>query len=341
MKIKSTLFSLLLVLAFLIVPIKSSWAGSSDDMDVLETDSAAEDSVIGFFDLRDRETFIQVTNVNSDNAVGENLHIQIFNVGDLCNENNFFDFYTPDDTHVYNLRDITRNDGTPNTVVLPGDAYGWFVANAADDNDPILIGNQRIIDNSGYEYRTNLVGWDQSPGIAGDDDVGIFHFNTESGVTLSDIVGFQSEDDPTALNQLTFTNIIDNWTNWDVDIVDLNEDVSSCRSVAFTCADQDHPLLPEMLNEVEDKASENAATVASFEYGINNAIPHSRGAPLLCPGNITSEGYVRLELDDKGSDTENEITIFVGLNNGNGRGSMDVLITETSVADLSPQPNPR
>jgi len=49
MKIKSTLFSLFLVLAFLIVPMKSSWAGGGSNLDVVETDSAAEDAVIGFF----------------------------------------------------------------------------------------------------------------------------------------------------------------------------------------------------------------------------------------------------------------------------------------------------
>jgi len=54
----------------------------------------------------------QVTNLDSG-PLGQTLHIQIFNVGNLCSENNFFDFYTPNDTHVYNLRDITRNDGTP------------------------------------------------------------------------------------------------------------------------------------------------------------------------------------------------------------------------------------
>jgi len=283
----------------------------------------------GFFDLRDRETFIQITNVSPD-LPGETYHIQLFNVGNLCNENNFLDFYTPNDTHVYNLRDITRNDGKANSVLLPDDAYGIFVAYVVNDNNKIIIGNLRILDNNGYEYRTNLVGvGNDTPGIPGSDDIGIFHFNTESGVTLSDIVGFQSDEDSGSDNRLLLTNIIETWTNWDVDIVDLNEDVSSCRSVAFSCNDQDHPLLPELLNTIEADASENAATVASFEYGINEAIPSSKGAPLLCPGNIVSEGYVRLELDDVGDDTENEVTIFVGLNNGNGRGSMDVFITKS------------
>jgi len=325
MKIKSTLFSLFLVLAFLIVPMKSSWAGGSGRLDVLETDSAAEDAVIGFFDLRDRETFIQITNVSPD-LPGETYHIQLFNVPNLCNENNFFDDYTPNDTHVYNLRDITRNDGTPNTVKLPDDAYGIFVAYVVDEEDPVVVGNLRILDNNGYEYRTNLVGIEDSPSVPGN-DLATFNFNGD--VTLSDIVGFQSDED-SGNNKLELTQIIDTYTNWEVDIVDLNEDISSCRNVIFTCADQDHPLIPLLLLEAQDDSQQDAATIASFEYGINEAIPSSKGAPLLCPGNIVSEGFVRMKLDDDGSDTDNEVTIFVGLNNGNGRGSMDVLITKSS-----------
>ena len=48
------------------------------------------------------------------------IHIQIFNVADdLCDENNFFDTYTPNDTHIYNLRDILTNDENPSGVTLP------------------------------------------------------------------------------------------------------------------------------------------------------------------------------------------------------------------------------
>ena len=39
----------------------------------------------------------------------------------------FFDVYTPNDTHVYNMREILTNDGNPSGVVLPENAYG-FVA---------------------------------------------------------------------------------------------------------------------------------------------------------------------------------------------------------------------
>jgi len=158
MRIKSTFLTLFLILTFSVLPIKNSFAGTIFELDVLPTDSAAEVAIVGFFDLRDRETFMQVTNVDSDPA-GQVFHIQLFDVGNNCNENNFFDAYTPNDTHVYNLRDIQTNDGNPSGVILPDDAYGIFFANVVDNFvDPILIGNLRILDDNGYEYRTNLVG---------------------------------------------------------------------------------------------------------------------------------------------------------------------------------------
>lgn len=75
-------------------------------------------------------------------------------------------------------------------------------------------------------------------------------------------------------------------------------------------------MLEALLEESGD------ASVASFEYGINNAIPHSKGGELLCPGNTISEGFVRINKIGQG-DTNLGLISFVGLNNGNGRGSMD------------------
>jgi len=142
---------LTLIFAFTALASINVYAG----LPINETD-AGDFQAVGFFDLRDRESFIQITNTSGvDTAT---MHIQVFNVGNLCNENNFFDTYTPNDTHVYNLRDILTNDGNPAGFVLPDDAYGIFVATDTDFNNLTLIGNLRIEDNNGYEYRTNLNG---------------------------------------------------------------------------------------------------------------------------------------------------------------------------------------
>ncbi len=77
-----------------------------------------------FYDLRDRDSFVQITNVFTAPV---RVHVQVFNVADDCNENNFFDNLTGNDTHVYNLSDIQTNDGNPSGFVLPDDAYGVVV----------------------------------------------------------------------------------------------------------------------------------------------------------------------------------------------------------------------
>ena len=111
-----------------------------------------------FFDLRERESFIQYTYTDMM-GLGSNgqAHVQIFDVSNNCNENNFFDTFTPFDTHTYNMRDIQTNDGNPSGVVLPDGAYGIvaisFFVNG--NNVSSAIGNLRVADNSGYEYRTN------------------------------------------------------------------------------------------------------------------------------------------------------------------------------------------
>jgi len=74
------------------------------------------------------------------------------------------------------------------------------------------------------------------------------------------------------------------------------------------------------LEEVESKG--DSASVASFEYGINETIPHSRGGELLCPGNNISEGIVSL---DRKEDDGDPGGFFIGLNNGNGRGTIDTI----------------
>ena len=321
----------LLVFVFVLLSTVPGFSGT--DLDVPNTDSH-DHALIGFFDLRDRETFIQITNIDADPS-GANIHIQIFNVGADCTENNFNDFYTPFDTHVYNLRDITTNDGNASGVILPDDAYGIFAANARVTLRDI-IGNLRILDDSGYEYRTNLIGEQHDRNIpSGDDLFMTFNFNTKGGVTLSDVVGIPIDDDNQSTNNsIMVENILNEHHSFDVDIYDLNENAFSCRSVAFACVNEEHPLYEALLDEIDSNGG--SASVANHQYGINNAIPHSRGGELLCPGNNISEGFVRLEITEDGGDVENQAIYYIGLNNGNGRGSLDAFFTQNEVLDFFP-----
>ena len=307
-----------LILLFTILTVINSNAG---DIRIPDTDHGSL-QLYGFIDLRDRESFIQITNTDS---INQTIHIQIFNVGNLCNENNFFDNYTPNDTHVYNMRDIQTNDGNPSGVALPQNAYGIFVATHLDNNSLTLIGNLRIEDSNGYEYRTNLNGFEEQP-LSSERDDFTFNFNTEGGITLSDIIGMQFDNivnvEPPA--EVFAADIVNIWSSWDIDIYDNNEVPFSCRNVIFACTDQNNPLLEELLEESGD------ANIASFEYGINEAIPNSKDAPLFCPNNVISEGFVRMQRINFGAFfgepnefDERRFLLYVGLNNGNGRGSVD------------------
>lgn len=307
---------LLIAISILLLGALNSY--SSKGLNIPTTDNADE-VLLGFFDLRDRETFIQVTNVDIDEE--HTVHIQIFNVANNCNENNFFDFYTAGDTHVYNIRDIQTNDGNPSGVVLPAGAYGVVVAYKVgedQDGDFDFIANMRLLDDNGYEYRTNMQGI-VDEGSRSEQDCATFNFNTNGGITISDIIVIPERDLGTSGSEpeeVKIDNILDIWVAYDVDIFDNAENIFSCRNVIFACVNEDNPLLEALLEESGD------ASVASFEYGINNAIPHSKGGELLCPGNTISEGFVRINKIGQG-DTNLGLISFVGLNNGNGRGSMD------------------
>ena len=189
----------------------------------------------------------------------------------------------------------------------------------------MLIGNIRILDNLGYEYRTNIAG--DPVGFDGQENFGgntiTLNFNTAGGVILSDVVGFVYTKNEDA-GEVEIANILDNFAGFDVDILNNNEVPQSCRNVIFACVDQDNPLLEELLSGGGGDADDDdfSATVASFEYGINEAIPHSKGGELLCPGNVTSEGFVKLEFDTFIGEGQ-EFVGYIGLNNGNGRGSLD------------------
>jgi hypothetical protein len=322
----------ILVLSFSFIGIDISHA---DHNLIPETDTGAA-SLYSFIDLRDRETYVQVTNTanpdvsnNIDVSGDVTVHVQIFNVDDNCNENNFFDTLTPNDTHVYNMRDIQTNNGAPSGVILPDNAYGFVVISPVESGDlridedaRILIGSVRILDDSGYEYRTNSAGHQNDSSTETRRDEWLFNFNTKGGVTLSDIVAIvvkEIDDFGPTRPAVEASNILEAWHLIEVDIYDTGENAFSCRNVMFACTDQDSPLYEELLEEPGDD-DDDSANVASFEYGINNAIPHSKGGELLCPGNTIEEGIVRLHLR---SDEGSLAGIFVGLNNGNGRGSMD------------------
>ena len=174
-------------LLFLIPSTSFALVANGGLFPIAETDSI-NFQLFSFYDLRDRESFVQVTNTGSAATV----HVQVFDVSNLCNENNFNDAYTASDTHVYNMRDIKRNDGNASGVEMPDNAYGFVVVTVVQgngqqtDTNGLIIGNFRVIDNAGYEYRSNSQGF-QPHGINGSKYIA--NYNSAGGINKSDIVG--------------------------------------------------------------------------------------------------------------------------------------------------------
>lgn len=343
-KSRDILFVLVLALTFCSYTFNNAYSGTQGAITYIgETDSLLTEDIfplVAFFDLRERESFIQVTNASDDVA---NVHVQIFNVAQNCNENDFFDLYTGNDTHVYNIRDIITNDGNSSGVVLPENSYGFVTFVRVSQEEFVgnsLIGNFRILDNAGYEYRTNMqfsalsLNSTGSPPTVGNYN---FNFNKEAGVNLSDIVVINLNTEFEFPNIEVVTNPVEDFKIFDVDIINNNEVIFSCRNVVFSCINQDS-IQQEALFENVSETTQGSSNVADFEYGINESIQHSRGGELLCPGNVITEGVVSLKqiLYNQLPSPIPQYYAYVGLNNGNGRGSMDSINADNACLFFPP-----
>jgi len=333
MRFQSIIFIFIMIFTLSILNTYNVYSGvNSEEFELVETDNDQNRYIAAFFDLRERETYVQTTNTINSSTL---FHIQIFDVSNNCNENNFFDNFTGNDTHTYNMRDIQTNDGNPSGVVLPDNSYGLVIVAPFIEGERFvngnMIGNFRILDNNGYEYRTNMPS--RPNGITGDNpnNVLTFNFNNNTGVILSDVVGMiLNVPSPPQNNEVVTANITEAYISYDIDIYNNNEVPFSCRDVTFACTDENNPLYEELLAITQ-------TSVANFEYGINDAIPHSKGGELLCPGNNISEGIVRMDLEAVGFDRLFKF-IFVGLNNGNERGSLETIWDTSDFGTPDPPP---
>ena len=350
-------FIILLVLSLLITPL-NVYAGFDVTLEpfqspsqLLNTDIIDPDDGIGndgddntqltaYYDLRDRQTFLQITNFSTTTIT---IHVQIFQQDRQCDELNFFDELTPNDTVIYNMDSIVRNNGSEVPVNLADDSYGYVVISDPTvelmqgpidvDGTPSIIGNFRIIDDAGYEYRTNMVSPDQDLDIQslGNLDLGpagtftyllTANFNTIDDAKYTDIIGFAYRNE-----EISTVSNIDEGFSFDIFVFDMNEEPLSCDRRNFACGNV-------------------------MNYGLNEDYPNSKGNDLLCPGGGMADpqgGYItfanatndspdgnpdppQLSCDfDPGPSTyfpndtrvDDVFVNFIGINNGNGTGSMD------------------
>jgi len=314
----------LLLALLLVIPMRAN-AGFFSDFDPIDQTDAAAHRLVFFWDTVDRQSIIQVTNTTDDFI---QIHVQVWNASNECEEVNFFEILTPNDTVIY---DVENLPGNPNLSDSDG-----FITVTDNDGDHI-IGMFRVIDSSGYEYRTNAAdtesGFEQNFGDTALDNA--LNFNSVNGNSLSDVVGATYavlEDDTTyaspALGSLFGAPGITNF------IFDEFENGNSCSEVIFACAD------------------------GFFNYGIDNSIPSSQGFDRICNtsklneesnagwlylpfiGHVSVPGsFVQCNIDG-GLFCDEPVYFagFIGLNNGDGTGSMDSWWSQTDFLDRGEKP---
>jgi hypothetical protein len=299
------------VIALFFLPIKQAVSATSVPAVITDTPSY---QLYYFWDLRDRESFFQLTNESSSII---KVHIQVFdatnNVGSSCERLDFIDNYTPFDSHIYNVSDLERNDGTP--IGDPGPQEGGFgfvvvtVINQTGtvQKSPVLTGNFRIFDlDGGYEYGAKAAGYPASSNPKTRSYT--FNFNGINGTDQSDVVGIAVIGAGTA-NVFAGPSII---AVFDTVLYDLIENPTSCPPVTFAC----DPL--------------------HFDYGIDTQLENSKiPGKFVCnepPVGTTNEGKIKLSLSNlcleaiacppNSLSNADFFVGFVGLNNSEGSGNM-------------------
>lgn len=262
--------------------------------------------LVGYWDLRERETLFQVTNTSGSEI---RVHIQIFDVSTGCAEFDYFDTFTPRDTHIYDVRSLDRNNSVELSAPDLTDGHGIVAVTHVDGSDifdpgQVLTGNFRIIDNAGYEYRTNLpgtTGGQNSPPSTLDSRV---NFNNVDGSSFADlvIIGVANIDNPGGIAPLTI--------DYDFTLYDQDENPISCPPLIIGCF-------------------EEIGAGGIINVGINQSVTNSRGGPSVCLGSDDT-GFLEISSD---LDRADGYYIFMGLNNGNDTGSMDSGIINIQVSD--------
>ncbi len=333
----SRVICLAFIAVFAVMPILPNDADAGVFEAIDQTDQAT-DSLVVFWDMRmARQTFVQVTNLGQGTVT---VHVQIFNVTSpvtVCEETDFNDRFTAGDTHVYDLGNLVSNNdadglggvGFSAPAAQLDEGYGLLVVSAFLGPRGALIGMFRIVDGDGdFEYRTNAAG-ENFIGIIDTWTRGDLNFNNVDGSNLSDVVGLVyrrvsvSSVIASPLIQAVFGNATGDVgsTNPQIHIFDEFESPTSCSPTTFTCA-------PTLLDK-----------------GIDNFHPNSKGEVNRICNDSVDVGWLYMPLQrfncfdqdpDAGNcQSLNQFVGFLGLNNGNGTGSMDSWWT-TGVFDETP-----
>lgn len=156
---------------------------------------AGADRLVYYFDNRNRKSYIQLANLSNSEI---EVHVQIWLANSTlqdCEEIDFIDMYTPNDLHTYDTLNLSSNSGE---VPLDGVSaqlagkYGFVVISKSDGPSDSLVGTMRIIDDAGYEYKTNAVAPESKS--TNSDMFGDINFNNIS--SASELIGFTYSELP-------------------------------------------------------------------------------------------------------------------------------------------------
>jgi hypothetical protein len=317
----------LLVLAFLLVIPMQANAGDGFGFEPIDQTDTGANRLIYYYDEVGRDTYIQLTNTSDEEVC---VHVQIFNATLACEELNFEDCLTPGDTNVYDMSNLPA--GIAGNLI---DTHGFVSVSLTFGPEFSLIGMFRILDNDGdFELRTNA-SYSEDP-LAFFEGFKILNFNDVNGNEFSDVVGITYVS--LGFDQIFASPLIGSLFGFVDDpqnlIFDDNEVPTSCSPVVFACDN------------------------ATINYGIDNSIPNSQGFGRICNtskldgpviGAVDSGwlflpfiDFVCFEADGDPTECPAEpfFVGFLGLNNGNGTGSMDSFMSFSIFTDNIVEPIP-
>ncbi len=225
------------------------------------------------------DTVIQVTNTNDTQGI--TVHVQIFRSFDpddsgpgapvICDERDFIDFLTPNDTHIYDLSspNFPKNTGENETTAgestsidvsdenLEDGTKGFVIITpVVSESDLTAVSFPHLIGNSmdyQFHFLLNARGRDAVDFITGEElpdftpldgvnngfeivrsEVGSFSFSNDYGPAFTDLV-FISIQDVYGEPGLLGYNISPATSSFSTFIYDYKEDVTSCGSREFSC----------------------------------------------------------------------------------------------------------
>ena len=236
--------------------------------------SRATSQLVFYYDNYANDPFVQIT--NTDDTTGVWIHVQIFRSNDdsatevpiICDERDFIDFLTPNDTHMYDLgiANFPKNTGeaetTPGELTSvdlsePDNTAGFIlITPVVSEADLSAISFQHLIGSAtdeSFGYRLNAMGRDAVDFTTGEilpdgtvlDGVTgglvviqpeelLFDFLTFSSTEEADVIGIAFQDNYGAPGLLGY-NVTPASATWTSFIFDFKEDPTSCGNRNVNC----------------------------------------------------------------------------------------------------------